>query len=394
VNSSQLNKQLRRFTLFNVLAHFVLYYEIDKAFMALRGLTVTQMVAVEITYASLVLVLEVPLGALSDRWSRKYVLALNIFFFMLNTYFWVVAKNVNFFLIGGMFGAVHTALVSGTDTSFLYDTLKEAGREKDYARLWGRTIFVSSLFGMASGILGAMLVARFGLSAPFWLTLLVSAAALVTALTLREPRFHRSSAELDYWQHIRDTAARMIKQPGIVQLVQLWVMLNATFLLADEYNQLYFLTVGIPLIFFGYLGTVSNLIEALGGRLAERLAKVPRPRLYRVFVLISAVGFLGGALLHNLFGVIFTYFPLIAFYFALPILLTDLHRNLPSAQRATGESFVSLLARVTMIPLGLAFAFLSDHRSIFAAFFGLGVVLAAYLLVISLQKEMRLRKYS
>jgi O-antigen/teichoic acid export membrane protein len=113
-----------------------------------------------------------------------------------------------------------------------------------------------------------------------------------------------------------------------------------------------------------------------------------------VFVLISAVGFLGGALLHNLFGVIFTYFPLIAFYFALPILLTDLHRNLPSARRATGESFVSLLTRVTMIPLGLAFAFLSDHRSIFAAFFGLGVVLAAYLLVISLQKEMRQRKYS
>jgi hypothetical protein len=171
-------------------------------------------------------------------------------------------------------------------------------------------------------------------------------------------------------------------------------MLNATFLLADEYNQLYFLAVGIPLIFFGYLGTVSNLIEALGGRLAERLAKVPRPRLYRVFVLISAVGFLGGAVLHNLFGVIFTYLPLVSFYFALPVLLADLHHNLPSAQRATGESFVSLLARVTMIPLGLAFAFLSDHRSIFAAFFGLGVVLAAYLLVISLQKEMGLRKYS
>lgn len=371
--------------LFNVLAHFVLYYEIDKAFMALRGISVTQMVSIEILYAGLVILLEVPLGALSDRWSRKYVLALNVFFLMLNTYFWVIARDVTFFAIGVVFGAIHSALVSGTDTSFLYDTLKEAGRAKDYARRWGQTIFVTSLFGMASGILGAMLVARFGLEAPFWLTLLVSGAALLVALSLREPHFHRPSAELGNWQHIRATAAGMRKQPGLVQLIQLWVMLNATFLIADEYNQLYFLAAGIPLLFFGYLGTVGNLIEALGGRFAERLARVPRPRLYRALVLVSSLGFLASALLHNGLGVIFTYLPLIAFYFAAPILLTDLHRSLPSAQRATGESFVALLARLTMIPLGLAFAFLSDRSSIYAAFLGLGILLAIFLVLVTLR---------
>lgn len=377
--------------LFNVLAHFVLYYEIDKAFMELRGLSVTQMVSIEIVYAVLVILLEVPLGALSDRWSRKYVLALNVFFLMLNTYFWVIAKDASFFVIGVVFGAIHSALVSGTDTSFLYDTLKEADREKDYARQWGRTIFVTSIFGMASGILGAMLVARFGLEVSFWLTLLVSGAALLTALSLREPHFHRANAELNYWQHIRDTAASMLTQPGLVQLIQIWMMLNATFLIADEYNQLYFLAAGIPLLFFGYLGTLGNLIEALGGRFAERLAKTPRPRLYRVLVLVSASGFLASALLHNIFGVIFTYFPLIAFYFAAPILLTDLHRNLPSAQRATGESFVALLARLTMIPLGLAFAFLSDHDSIYNAFLGLGTLLAIYLLFITFRRQIPLK---
>lgn len=389
MTTSQLNKNLRRFIVFNVLAHFVLYYEIDKAFMQLRGLSVTQMVWVEIIYAVLVLLLEVPLGALSDRWSRKYVLALNVFFFMLNTFFWVRAKDVSFFIVGVAFGAIHRALVSGTDTSFLYDTLKEAGQEKDYARIWGRTIFITSLFGMASGILGAMLVARFGLEAPFWLTLLVSATALAAALSLREPRFHRSSADRDYWQHIRSTAAHMRKQPGLMQLIQLWVMLNATFLLADEYNQLYFLTVGIPLVFFGYLGTVSNLIEALGGRLAERLEHLPRALLYRGLVLTSASGFLVSALMHNTIGVIFTYLPLIAFYFAVPILLSDLHRSLPSAQRATGESFVSLIVRLTVIPLGLGFAFLGDHRSIFAAFSALGILLVVYLLWMSLRRQPR-----
>jgi hypothetical protein len=59
------------------------------------------------------------------------VLALNIAFFMINTFCWVIAHDLSLFLVGATAAAAHMALKSGTDTSFLYDTLAELGREAD-----------------------------------------------------------------------------------------------------------------------------------------------------------------------------------------------------------------------------------------------------------------------
>lgn len=381
MNSPALARRLRKFTVFSVLANFVLYYEIDKLFMQARGLSVTQIVTVEIVYASLVLLLEVPLGALSDRWSRKYVLALNVAFFMLNTLLWVLAHGPNLFLLGAMAGSVHSALRSGTDTSFLYDTLKEADVEASFERTWGRILVYTNAFGILAAVSGAMLVSAFGLSTPFWLTLLVSGAALLAALTLEEPSFSRTTQASNYWKHVVATARYMFGRTSLLKLALLWVMLQATFVLADEYGQLYYAAIGLPIFFFGLLGTVGNVLEGLGGWLAERLARLNHEALYAALVLFSATGFALSAVLHSGLGIVFLFFPAAAFYLAIPVMLGDLHRRLPSAQRATGESLVSLLSRLAFLPLGFVFGRLADRASIFWAFASLAILLSVYWLV-------------
>jgi MFS family permease len=381
---SSLQHDIRKFILFNILMSFVLYYAIDKAFMQLRGLTVSQIVLVEIIYSVLLILLEVPLGALSDRWSRKYVLALNAFFFMLNTYWWVIAKDVNLFLLGALAAAVHSALLSGTDTSYLYDLLKEKRQQHLYERYWGRTLYYTGLFAIAGTVLGAWVVARLGLEMPFWITLIFSGAGLLVALTLREPRFHRSSEDLNYWQHIRSTAKHIIRQPALLTLILFWVMLESTFIMADEYGQLYFLGLGLPIVYFGYLGTVPNILESLGGRFAETIGSWPRQQVYTVLLLLSTIGFLLSGIAHNSLGLIFAFLPQVAFYFAAPLLVSDLHRNLPSSKRATGESFASLLITLAVLPVGFTFAFLSDHYSIFTGYLALGLLLLAYFVFVYL----------
>jgi MFS family permease len=124
----KLEANILKFILFNIFSTFVLYYGIDKVLMEARGLSTTDIVFLEIFCAVLILFLEVPSGAISDKWSRKYVLALNVAFFMLTTFFWVIAQDINLFILGATTGAIHMALRSGTDTSFLYDTLYELGR--------------------------------------------------------------------------------------------------------------------------------------------------------------------------------------------------------------------------------------------------------------------------
>src|SRR3972149_2945328 len=106
----RLKANIRKFYLFNILSSFVLYYAIDKILMASRALSVTDMVLVEISYAVVRLLLEVPSGALADRWSRKYVLALNMVFFMVNTFLWVMAHDINLFILGSVAASIHMAL--------------------------------------------------------------------------------------------------------------------------------------------------------------------------------------------------------------------------------------------------------------------------------------------
>jgi len=74
VSKKRLKSNIWKMYIISSLTAFVLFYAIDKVFMELRGLSVTQIVFIEIIYTVCVLLLEVPSGALADRWSRKMFL--------------------------------------------------------------------------------------------------------------------------------------------------------------------------------------------------------------------------------------------------------------------------------------------------------------------------------
>ena len=184
---------------------------------------------------------------------------------------------------------------------------------------------------------------------------------------------------MGYWEHIAATARFLSGRKAVLHLVLLWVLLQATFIIADEYAQLYYAAIGLPIIFFGLLGTAGNFLEGVGGWLGERLARLSRGKLYPTLVLSSALGFALSASLRGAWGIPFIFLSMAAFYLAIPVLLGDLHRQLPSAQRATGESFVNLLSRLAFIPLAFGFGRLADGASIFISFGSLALVLGIYL---------------
>jgi MFS family permease len=154
--------------------------------------------------------MELPSGALSDRWSRKYVLALNMVFFMANTFLWVIAQDIRLFLLGSLAASVHMALRSGTNTSFLYDTLSQLHESDTYIKTQGNVIFWENILEIIAIIAGGMLAGFFGLELPFWLTLPFSSAAVLLALSLTDPQIHRTTGEMGYWRHILEAGNTLI----------------------------------------------------------------------------------------------------------------------------------------------------------------------------------------
>jgi len=374
----RLRANIRKFYLFNILSSFVFYYAVDKVLMASRGLSVTDMVLVEVSYLVARLILEVPSGALADRWSRKYVLALNMVFFALNTFLWAIAPGLGVFILGSLIASIHSALKSGTDTSFLYDTLQQTGGSNDYARTQGNVIFWENLLSIVAGITGAMIADAFGLAAPLWVTLPFTVAAVITALTFTEPEIHRTTGEMGFWKHIGETGSYLLRHRSMIILMSLSVMLGATFFFTDEYGQLYFVGVGIPVFALGYLDAVGNGLEAITGKLTYRLERFGRKKVFASAIVLSAAGFCVSGITKTWLGVPFIFLPLLAFYLTHPLILADFYNELPSGQRATGASFLSLLHSLVTIPLAFGFGSVADHVSIAAPYLLLGVLVVAY----------------
>jgi len=392
-----MDKKLRaniwKFYLFNIFSGFVLYYAIDKIFMEARGLSVTEIAIVLIVYDVLFIILEVPSGALADRWSRKYILALNMVFFILNTLAWVLAHDIRLFLLGSMAASVHMALHSGTDTSFLYDTLKQLKRDGDYEKTLGNSIFWSNLTAILAGVTGGVIADRLGLELPFWITIGFSFIAVFIALSFTEPEIHRTTGALKYWTHIIETGKLLWKHPFIKHVIVFWVIMGVTLMLIDEYGQLYFRGIGIPIYMLGILAAVGSGIEAITGKFAYRLSKFSRRRVFTIALIISIAGFIVVGLTKTWYGVVFAFLPWLAYYSILPLFLNDLHKELPSGQRATGESFTSLLRSLVFIPAGLGFGIMADRISIFMAFLAIGIVLAIYLIVFLFASYRRFSDY-
>lgn len=381
---NNLESNLWKFNLIAVLEGFVLYYAFDKILMQVRGLSVIQIVMVEIAFTITAILFEVPSGALADKWERRKVLALNSVFFMLNTFFWAIGRNFYMFLIGGVFAGVHVALASGTLTSLVYDTLKQIGNEKSYDRIWGGIASYGAGALVVASILGSMIAGRFGITIPFWLTLMFSAAAVLIALTLEEPTIHRLSEETKYREHIKTTFQYLWKHPTLYHLIALMAILEGTVTLVDEYAQLYFISVGIPLFFLGYLTAFGSGIESIGTRFSYLFSRFQRRNVYAFFIMLSSLGFLLTGYFNSSFGAIFPFVTLLAFYSALPLMLSDLHRELPSTYRATGESFTAFIGRALYLPTAFGFGYLADHFSVALAYIGAGLLLAVYLLVFAL----------
>ena len=107
-----------------------------------------QVIELSALYYLAVFILEVPSGYFSDRVGRRTTLLLAAAGFIASFSCFIIGDNFWWFAAGQAFLAMGMAMQSGTDTAFLYDSLRALGRESEYAareasaEQWG-SIFIA-----------------------------------------------------------------------------------------------------------------------------------------------------------------------------------------------------------------------------------------------------------
>jgi MFS family permease len=341
-------------------------------------LSFVQIFALQTWFMVVCFLMEVPTGAVADRFGRKVSVACGGFLLAAASLLYGAFPHLGVFVAAEALFAIAIALVSGADEALAYDSLLALGREAQASRVMAR-LEAAKLAGILAGALvGAVVASRFGVRWPMLLQAVPLGLSGLVALTLTEPpRGKKEAAEgggylrllsggLHHFRSAPELRALALDQVacGTVAWLVIWLY------------QLQLARVGVPLAAYGVVHAAMGLAQIA---LLTRIALVERAvggkaRLTQITALVPALAMLGLAATTGVPASIALIVAAAAAGLGRPPLFSGpINRLIPSERRATVLSAVSASRTLAVAMVYPAVGAILD-RSLVAALVFLGVL--------------------
>jgi MFS family permease len=211
--------------------------------------------------------LEIPTGALADRFSRRHLLALAQVLRAAAFLVWWLAPGFVGFAVGFALWGAESALASGAFQALVFDELDAEGRSDEYARLMGRGEAWSSAGAVVGSLLAAAVI-------PFGFGPVLAASAFVSlvagAIALSFP-VARPAMDLDgerYVDALRAGVSEVVHSRSLLVFV-LFAGIVVGFGAIEEFQALLLRDVGIDRTGIS-LWHAAFFVATLGGSLLAR----------------------------------------------------------------------------------------------------------------------------
>lgn len=384
--ASSTRRDLRLLSAFWFLRDFQLWIPVWIVFLTEeRGFSLTQVTAAEGLFLAGMVSLEVPTGAVADRWGRSRSLALGALTLAASVLIFAFTTSFPVLLASFLLWSLAAALMSGADMALLFDTLKHDGRDSEFERFAGRGMAMSWAGAGIATLLGGPVAALTDIRTTIFIGAATCLGAMVLALAIHEPAHSPKAAEEAAAEggHIREAFRTVWSNRELRVTVLLMAGLMAGIESVHYLTQPYLIDRGVEVgVWFSALQVPLFVAGIVGALLAPRL--VARDSSTRPLVL---GGLLGAA---GCFALAAT--PGTAAFIALPLVVGmggALHpigsgyvnRRVDSARRATVLSISGMGMSVTMAVLAPVLGFATDSWGVWAGFAISGSVTAAALVL-------------
>ena len=348
-------------------------------------LSYVQIFGLQTWFMLMCFLMEVPTGAVADRFGRKVSVACGGFLLAAASLLYGSVPHLAVFVAAEALFAVAITLISGADEALAYDSLLACGREAEASRVMSR-LEAAKLAGVLAGaLLGAVVASRLGVRWPMLLQAVPLALSGLIALGLTEPpRGKKEASEgggylrllsggLEHFRSAPELRALALDQVACATVAWLVIWLY----------QLQLGRVGVPLAAFGVVHAAMGLGQI---SLLSRVAQVERAvggraRLTRVTALVPALAMLGlAATTHVAASVVLIVAAATAGLGRPPLFSGPVNRLIPSERRATVLSAVSAARTLAVAMVYPAVGAILDRSLVAAlAFVGiLGLAAAAF----------------
>lgn len=385
-----MKSNIRKIYIYNFFKGLVFAYVIERLFWESKGITILQVVWLEILFSGIVVLLELPMGMYADRFSRKNLVIFDAITGILEILIITLAQSYWHFALAISLAAVGQAMQSGAHNALVYDTLVIMGEESAFEKVLGRIQGLGNLGAMVSGLIGGVLASSYGLVSAYWVSVISLVAALLVAFTLEEIRVtqvQKNAWKKEEWKEIFNF---VIHHKRVRKVMFVAVIVGASVNFLYEFWQIFAEEVSIAVIYFGVIQLTSFAVVSLGGFMADSIKKRIGFRYVIMFsLLLTGLGFFLMSFSYQILGLIMM--AMIYFVSAVlePVSLGYMHHHAIEKYRATIESAFSVVEHLGIAVIGIPFGFISTSHSIFAGF----LYLASVLLLVSLISTKWLKVY-
>jgi len=290
-----LHRNLPLFIAFRVLFHARFYYPIIGVLFLDLGLTLEQYALLNVIWAIVIIVLEIPSGALADVIGRKRVVVLAAALMVAEMavlafaprgawMFWLLVLN-------RILSGAAEACASGADEALAYDSLPEDDRKATWPRVleslmrWksggffiamisGAALFDQNLMTTLLGWTGWTPSAGETVRWPVYATLVTSIACLFVALSFREPPIHVPAGHHAVgraWQNVIEGAVHVFTSRKILFLMLAALIIDSFVRIFLTFASNYYRLIELPPFVNGMLGSGLALLGLAVAPLAKRM---------------------------------------------------------------------------------------------------------------------------
>ena len=383
---------------FSFLRNFGVSQAIWVLFMVYRGQNLMEVGIAEGVFHVTSLLCEVPSGAAADLLGRKRVMILGRILSVLSSVCMLYAHSLPAFCGAFILSALSYNLLSGTEDSLVYDSMKASGAESGYISVSSRLNIIIEIAQGAGTFLGGVLSDR-SFVLCYLVDILVVCLSLLPLLMMNEPLVHTEpsvqtepsihtepSVQTEPEEaapagstgtlksHFRTVWQILKENPAVVRILLYYPAVTSFDAVLFFYGQQYFADFGLTRMQISILMVISSAFSCLAALFCTRILNHFGEKTKYIISVIMGLSILACA---------YPDLRSAAFFFILanavnsliyPIESSSLNALIPSAQRATIISVDSMCYSVSMILFFPLCGVVATYANLHVTFAALGIL--------------------
>lgn len=242
-----------------------------------NGLTVGELFLFQSIFYLTSIIMEIPIGYLSDTINRKNVLIISfsIYFFIITM--WLCFKGYWIILLGETLYGISKVMKDNAASGYLYDYLKSTNRQETMATQYGYLNFYLAIGTTVAALVGTFLFVHYG-SHVILITQMFIVALSIFLLCLLPKCFHDNNRHVDNIKerivHFADAAKKIYKNESIMNYIYYSGLLTSFSVLFALSFQPLMQNAMFPIALFGIAAFLNHGTRAGVSALTGKISKL------------------------------------------------------------------------------------------------------------------------